>query len=454
MIPSITQQQVYPLFIPQVASPEIVLDPNFESLSFSEKLKSIGMIDEHFNLLFTPSEIPPVSEEGQKRFDELMKQEVHCCTAEGNISTQQSDYISGFAASLKDTGIKIETYLRGGSAAFVADLSHYFEHLIHEFLASKNLPKDLFAKELDALKSQKEEVPHDVDIFDHVLNDKYPATGLELFYVEFLKSLVGNENYKKVRFIQRLIPEVSPLFPHPENYVLFTLGDPEEKFQTDRIIGKLRHQYLHMRDNIRIKIIGNQMCIPESVGNFWQMVIDRKLKIVRTEDWHKEDFRTGLAALQLIQDGHILIEDNCTLQSILRYALNIGSEKIFTGALDRAKLHSKDSSGFLLSVLIAYSHTATIPPEHLKILTDAIGEIPPLPSLYKYALLLTLYNDKTCSAEWDPAGFLILLRNGSRIVFPKNFCLTSTEMPYFSSKIGTWIKTSSCAHDSVSSARW
>ena len=447
MIPPITKPPIPNLYPIDASSIPYFIDANFEALSFTEKLKKIGLIDGHFNILFQPSFIPKVSEKGQKRFDQLMKQEIHCLTDDGDISIKQSDYISGFSHSLKNTGIQIQTYLRGGSAAYVADLDHYFEFLIHEFLAFKCLPKDLLEKELEMMKCQHEEVPHDVDIFDHVLNDNYPATGLELFYIEFLKGLVGQG--KKIRFIQRLIPEVSPLFPYPENYVLFTLGNPNEKFQTDRIIGKLSHEFLHMRDNIRIKIQDNQMGIPESVGNFWQMLVDRKLKIVRTEAWHQKDFRTGLAALQLIQDGHLLIEDHCTLQSILQYALSIGSDKIFRGALDRAKLHCKDPASFLITVLIAYSHAAPLRKEHLNILKDALGEIPPLASLYKYALLLTAYSDKTCSANWDPAGFLILNWNGKRIVFPKNFSDTSTEPPFFGSEIHSFVKTSPVLLDPI-----
>ena len=444
MIPYLSQPSI--LSKTPIARPfsPIILPPNFETLSFFDKLKSIGLIDNNFKLLFNLSHIPPIGKLGQEHFKLLMDTEVKCCTINGEVLAhlKHSDYISGFAKELKEEDIEIQSYLRGGYAAYVACLGDYFEFLIQKFLTDQKLQENLFDTEIQILKNQDQtaEVPHDVDLFDLVLTDNIQVSDLCHYHIQFLAK---EGNYKRIKsegFIQLLIPKVSPIFPYAEDYVLFTAGDRKGKLQTDRIIGRLHHEYLHSRDDIRIEIQNNQIGIPESAGNFWQMVIDRTLKIVRTESWHGKDFRSGLAAIQLIQNDHILIEKNCSLESIIRHALSTGFDKVFSGAIDRAKLHSKNHYGFLMSVLIAYSHVArlhsiTIPEKHLQILTDAILEtgstIPSLANLYQLALLLTCYEDQTnvCHAEWDATGngLLILYVNDNRIVFPKNFALKSNQ---------------------------
>ena len=461
MTPSITPCSIP--YIPQPSSEILTstLPSNFESLTFLEKLKVIGLIDNRFNLLFTPSEIPSISNRGQSRWNQLLERNVCSRTDEGEIiiNMKHSEYISGFANSLKENGVKTKTFLRGGYAAYVACLSDYFEFLIHEFLASKKLPKDLLFKEIEAFKKENEEPPHDVDLFDHV-ESNIPPSDLCGFHIAYLAKASDHGNYQKIKskgFIQLLIPKVTSIFPYPEDYVLFTIGAKNEKFQTDRIIGRLHHEYLHVRDDIRLEIKDNTIHAPESFCNFWQMVIDRKLKIVRTESWHEKDFRAGLAALQLIQDGHYLIEDNCRLESIFQYALSTGSIDIFKGAIKRAELHSKNPFEFLLCTLIAYSHSAQkmgreIPEEHLEILNSAlskIGEILPLTSVYHLALLLTLFEDKKgpYRVEWDTAGkdLLTLYLNNQPIIFPKNFSKKfAHEKSLISPLFSSWVKKDTC----------
>ena len=449
MIPSLSHPSI--LSRTPIESPlsQIILDPNFDHLSLSDKLQSIGLIDNNFKILFTPSKIKSIDNVGQERFTELMDLEVQCCTKNGDVlgSVKHSEYLSGFAEALTEKGFKIRSYLRGGYAVYVACLGDYFEHLIKEYLKYKNINIS-FADEIAALKKQDQAAvkPSDVDIFDYVLNDNFSPEALREYHLEFLAKYGNKKKIKEQGLRQLLIPEVSDAFPFTEKYVLFTTGN--DTFQTDRIIGRLHHEYLYTRDDIRIEIKNNQMCIPESAGNFWQMVIDRTLKIVRTEDWHKKDFRAGLAAIQLIQNNHILIDANCTLESIIQHALLTKSDLVFSCAISRAKLHGKDTYGFLMSVLIAYSHVASlnqyiIPDAHLKILTDAILEkmqtiplsrIPEtlrnltqelLANLYKLAVLLTNYEDttQTYHAKWEPtgSGLLILDVNDHRIIFPKYF---------------------------------
>ena len=441
---SITHRSPISLYNHKIPSSKIIHSNDFQRLTLSEKLQSIGLIDNNFKIRFIPTEIEAISQLGQNRFKQLMDLDVQCLTEKGDVlaSLKHSEYISGFKKVLAESGFGTRTYLRGGYAVYVACLGDYFEYFIKAFLKDKEI-KANFADEIAALKKQDHEAiqPSDVDLLEHVLNDAFSPEAFRGYHFDFLAKYGDKKKIRDQGLRQLLIPEASDAFPFEEKYVLFTTGNAT--FQTDRIIGRLHHEYLYTRDDIRIEIKNNQMCVPESAGNFWQMVIDRTLKIVRTESWHEQDFRSGLAAIQLIQNNHILIDEACTLESIIKHALLTKSDLVFSCAISRAKLHGKDTYGFLMSVLIAYSHVASlnqyiIPDAHLKILTDAILEtknkLLPLGSLYRLAHLLTFYEDQTgvYRSEWDKNGFLILSIRNSRIIFPKNFNKEAEEslVPY------------------------
>lgn len=444
------------------------LDSSFKLLTLKEQLIEIGMIDKKGRLTFIPNiPIQNISSLGVERWKNLFDSPICCSTKSGEKLSEikQSDYICKFRNFLSERQICVRTYLRGGYATYVACLSEYFEALVQEYLRLKSLPSDLFKEAIEAFKVQdlSAEIPMDVDWVDIVDNPNIPAGWLEQLLIEFLSDELGctREKMKKEGFINLLIPKNgTPLFPVTSNHVNSSIGDPCDPLhrKTDRTIGQLEQKFMFPRDDLWIELSPSGSLCPQSHENFWQMVIDRLFTTVRITPSNKSIFHAGVKAIQLMSEGHQCIEEGCSLQEILDFAFSSESPHVYTYA---AHANAKRRFGFLLNIYIHYSHTlyqlkkkikeneiaplkealkfeakqVELPKKFSSLLFDAL-ERPEFPfaSLYRFALLMTLYQDlsKEYKVEWEN-GSLVLHVGAYPIVFPKDCCFHQGDQFSFSS---------------------
>lgn len=395
----------------------------FAKLPLLKKLIEIGLIDTSYVLRYSPTiPIPLLGALGKERWKKLMDSFIEMAP---ETKIGQYQYVTGFATYLSERRIAVNSYLRGGYAAYILCPAEYLECLIHDYIKNIGIPASLFAEDLAALKNleQSSPPPNDIDWLD--ITPTQPAI-IKRFLENFLKEEIGNHSS-----LTCLIPTPSPLFPTPQNYLITYIEHLKDNSpcKTDRIIGRLSSPYMFMRDNLMLELQTYDFPRPLCLGNFWQMILDRSLNISRLEERHVHDFRTGLAGLQHLSQGHLVLEDKCRLQDIFDAAYATDPSGLCYFALERCN-HLKNPLGYLISCYIQIIYTAKIacqpiPSKSLEKIYVKIKEslqtsgLPfrtifgltkcfeisefPMSSFLRAALLLIFYSDSTkvASIEWD-----------------------------------------------------
>jgi len=473
MIPSLNKISFAPTPSPQTPinnSP--VVQSNIETVcllkSLVLKLVDLGMIDkDEYLLAFTASEdIPCISEDAAKKYHLRLSNDINCHDAFGNklLDLTQAEYIRQFVDFYsKETGKKIEPFLRGSCAGDILNPLDYLLTLIIDFLNkngfSEQQTENIMAEIHQLLQKINEngqkKLIRDVDwlLISEENIDLQKARDLQ---IEFLAS-VSKEKTHFIRlngFVNLKIAEPTPLFPLQKGYLISSIGNPkdEKSIKTDIALGHLTQCSLFSLDDHLLPFPENGFTvIPKSSHtNFWQMIIDKNLKLVRLEPWHIDDFRSALAAIQRMYQDHTVFDNKLTIEAIVTQTLMIvkGSEEpdklyeeILKAILDRAKWHLEDPSGFLITCYLHFQAAASsldlkLPADWFtaiskEIRLDLIPFLEDVEDNYQFALLLLLFNDKSGKfhAEWDVSnkGRISLCIRGFRIYLPKGLPIAKKE---------------------------
>lgn len=426
MIPPINHSCISSISLPIYSDNTSEIEPTLKNL------RAIGMVDEKGKLLFKPSiGIKSFGWIETQRLEYLLNQSIEIRNKQGDLlfTITQLDYLKGLKNHLwKHKGIQCESYLRGSFAAYIMNTFEQLERLIADFCSQKNIP-------LVKIKQYPVHPPTDVDWLD--LCDANPHT-LRASLIEFLASQWKEKNafttLQESGFIHLLIPKPTPFFPEADNCVIACLGnslDPKA-VKTDRVIGSIQKNHLFTRDALRFKIT-EQPITPESTHDFYQAITDRELKIVRLEPRHKNDFIAGLAAMQLVQQGHTLIEEGCTLEEIFAHGKSLNNPHIFHLIKERSKWHLQnpyEKLGFLISCMLYFEKQPLIDIArevlqelHSSYDFNAIFNSPyTKENLYQMAFLLTCFEDHSqkFSAKWDENKRLNLFIGNVKVIFFKD----------------------------------
>ncbi len=316
---------------------EEVTAPSLNSKEeFRQLLIQLGWLSNEGFLLKFPKRHPVLFDRGKSELESLLKSRINVFKRE--IRLQQKTYISDFRRVFRENLDR--TCLRGSYAAYIANVNEQLLWLIRELIGEQKegsylLP--LLEELLATLPSPPK--PFDVDWADLFRGPPCPEILMrcEEFYRDnyWVGKPPSNANMET-----DLIRRATPIVIHKVD------GD----INVDRATGWLQvNPYLFTRDNFYIALDDFNNGTIDHPQQFLQAVIDNFFGIVRLEKRHLIDFTAFLAAVQHLTNGCTIIENECSLEDIIRAFSNLTPEKIANAIEQRLSNHAVDPWQFLIN---------------------------------------------------------------------------------------------------------
>lgn len=274
------------------------------------------LVDSHYRLIKVPSALPKLSEEALIPLKATLSASIDL-SPDMHISHER--LILFLCGTLKEFSCTF--LLRGSKAAELLDP-------LALFCAQHNL----------SISERNRPVAHDTDWYCRI--DEQPAEArMQSIRAAIFKALPANTTHHQIR-----IPEESNLVKTAQAFVLASIG---KDAKADFAVGQLQHAYLFLRDAFAIEMDGTIDPAPY----FWQAVTDHALGIVRLEKRHELDFYAFMAALEQRCKGAVIVEEETTLQNILRAFPELTAYELDRVLKKRIRDHQIEPFCFLLTVL-------------------------------------------------------------------------------------------------------
>lgn len=274
------------------------------------------LVDPHYRMIKAPPALPKLPEEALILLKAALSASIDL-SPDMHISHER--LILFLCGTLKEFSCTF--LLRGSKAAELLDPLALFCAWHHLSVSERNRP-----------------VAHDTDWYCR-FEAQPPESRMQSIRTAIFKALPTNTTHHQIQ-----IPEQSNLVKTAQPFVLASIG---KDAKADFAIGQLQHAYLFLRDAFAIEMDGTIDPSPY----FWQAVTDHALGIVRLEKRHELDFYAFMAALEQRCKGAVIVEEETTLQNILRSFPDLTAYELDRALKKRIRDHQIEPFCFLLTVL-------------------------------------------------------------------------------------------------------